>query len=245
MFFLEKPMDPSTLIVISHYAIRQKVSLENLLSQARAVGVDIVLVINDDNVHEDQIYVEDGIKYIKRQNVGMNIAAWWCAYSKFSNYENYIFFQDECVIINNNFVSAYISKLSQSNVGLVGESINYKWDRPWLEIANSGLNYQIQINNSPISRVNFYLLMLRHWNINPGSSGKHMRALVWAFKRSTLEKIGAFPMGINKDECIAAEIAVSKKIEEIGLLVEQAGPLPFLYVKHLEWRSDGMSKLPQ
>jgi hypothetical protein len=238
-------MESNALIVVAHYASRPRAHLDDLIKKLSSLTTDLIIVINDDDVFDNEVLIEDGVKFIRRQNIGMNISAWWYAYSKFPNYENYVFLQDECVVINDNFVSAYASKLSKPMVGLVGESINFKWAMPWSEIAMSGLNYEVQINNFSIKRVSFYLDMLRRWQINPGLSGKHMRALVWAFKRSTLEKIGPFPSGRNKEECIAAEIAVSKKVEEIGLLVEQVATSPFSYIKHLEWRSDGLSKLSQ
>jgi len=66
--------------------------------------------------------------------------------------------------------------------------------------------------------------------------------LVWAFRRDTLQRIKAFPIGRTKEECIAAEIATSKWVEQHGGRIAQVGPLPFQYIQHKEWRVDGSHK---
>jgi hypothetical protein len=236
-------MQGDTLIVIAHYAARSRVYLDDLIKKLSSLSIDFIVVINDDNVREDQIFIEDSIKYIKRQNTGMNIAAWYTAYSLFSNYEFYIFLQDECFIKDDNFISSYLSMLSIPDIGLVGESINPKWDRSWIDIANSNLNYSLTSGgNSSITRVDYYLSQLKKWSINSGYSGRHMRALIWAFRKSVLDAMPPFPIGTNKEECIAAEIAISKQIESMGLKVSQTSNIPFSLIGHYEWRSDGIGK---
>ena len=42
----------------------------------------------------------------------MNIGAWWTGFSNFPNYEYYIFLQDECVILKNNFIDIYSHELN-------------------------------------------------------------------------------------------------------------------------------------
>ena len=71
----------------------------------------------------------------------------------------------------------------------------------------------------------------------------HLRSLIWSFKNETVRKIQGFPIGINKGECIASEIAVSKKIEALGLQIKQVDSAPFKYIHHTEWNRDGFSKL--
>ena len=58
-----------------------------------------------------------------------------------------------------------------------------------------------------------------------------------------MEKISPFPIGNTKEECIASEIAVSKKVEQLGLKVTQINERPFKYISHIEWKLDGSSKL--
>jgi hypothetical protein len=150
------------------------------------------------------------------------------------------------VIQNDNFLEVYNSLLNQEDVGMVGESLNPKWNLNWTELLTSSLNYVDSdhlLNGIQISRVNFYLLMLEKWNINPGGNAAHLRSLVWAFKQDTIQKISGFPCGLSKGECIASEIAVSKKIEQIGLQIKQADQSPFKYIYHAEWNKNGYSKL--
>ncbi len=233
-----------TLIVISHYDARTKECLFSLLQQISDVSADVVVVINNDfatDINTSKIF---GVFSIIRPNQGMNISAWHTAYDLLPNYDFYIFLQDECFIKKNNFISRYLLALSNLHVGLIGESINPKWDRPWIDIANSNLNYSVNLkSNFAISRVDYYLLKLKDWSINPGVSGRHMRSLVWAFRKSVLDKMPPFPTGTNKEECIAAEIAVSKQVESMGLKVSQVSDLPFSLIGHHEWRSDGTSKI--
>lgn len=81
------------------------------------------------------------------------------------------------------------------------------------------------------------------WGVNPGGNGRHLRSLVWVLNQDALRRISRFPEGRNKEECIASEISVSKKIEEIGLTVTQISKTPFSFFKHEEWRLDGHSKI--
>lgn len=236
-------MDNNVLIVISHYASRSRAHLDSLLSQLKSITNNIVVVINDDNVINDQFSIYCRVNCIRRNNIGMNIGAWWSGFSNFPNYRHYIFLQDECVILKNNFIDIYRSLLGNNQIGLVGESINFKWDRSWSDLSESPLNYKINDNVFLISRVDFYLKMFRKWGVNPGTSGIHMRSLAWGISRLTLEKMGPFPLGIDKEECIAAEIAVSKKIESLGLSVQQTSTSPFFYIKHIEWQSNGLNKI--
>ncbi len=234
---------PKTLIVVSHYDARIKAHLFSLLEQLSIISTDVVVVINNDSSVDIKISEIFGVAAITRPNQGMNIAAWYTAYSLFSNYDFYIFLQDECFIKDDNFISSYLSMLSIPDIGLVGESINPKWDRSWIDIANSNLNYSLTSGgNSSITRVDYYLSQLKKWSINPGYSGRHMRALIWAFRKSVLDAMPPFPIGTNKEECIAAEIAISKQIESMGLKVSQTSNIPFSLIGHYEWRSDGISK---
>ena len=130
---------------------------------------------------------------------------------------------------------------------MTGESINYKWANKWEDIVSSDLNYIVGYNalKKPIYRVQYYLSLMKKWGIKPGLTGKHLRSLVWGLKKEVLEKISPFPIGKTKEECIASEIAISKKVEQLGLKVTQINKTPFKYISHLEWKLDGSSKVEQ
>jgi hypothetical protein len=83
--------------------------------------------------------------------------------------------------------------------------------------------------------------MKRH-NIDAGRDASHLRSVAWFLKRDVLVRIDGFPCGMNKGECIGAEIAVSRKIVQAGLRFQQISRAPFSYFWHEEWRRDGAGK---
>lgn len=231
-------MDDDVLIVISHYVARDKNSLKSVLNSLFGVAQNILIVINDDMAIGESFGKLGDIPVITRPNIGMNIGGWNSAYKNYPNYKYYIFLQDECSLLRDDFIRAYKRELSATDVGMTGESINSKWDKSWVELFHSPLNYLIQnIPGHRISRVEFYLALMERWGVNPGKNGRHLRSLVWGFNQVALSKIGGFPEGQNKEECIASEISVSKKIEEIGLRVTQISktPFTFLSMKNGDW----------
>lgn len=235
-----------TLIVVSHYNLRPKKILQSLISSLIGNQCDIVVVVNNDDV--DSIRRDifcPGVARINRPNAGMNIGAWDCAFREFPDYEYYILLQDECIIKNYSFVEAYVALLSDVKIGMIGESINFKWSINWDLISNSPLNYSVGSNNlgEKIGRVEYYLYMMKKWGVEPGVTGRHLRALIWALRGDVLSKINGFPIGTSKEECIAAEIAISKSVEQLGLRVEQVDADAFKYIQHSEWRNDGSSKI--
>lgn len=239
------PFEKNTLVVVSHYNARGKEDLQALLNQLEPLAPNILVVINDDN-HQGPAEFLSGMQTpcLRRTNTGMNIGGWNEAFQQRPDFEHYIFLQDECHIVANDFLSAYVERLKEPEIGMIGESLSPQWNRPWAEIASSNLNYPVQITpGSPaMMRTAFYLACLHNWGISPGITGAHLRALVWAFRRATLQRIKAFPIGRTKEECIAAEIATSKWVEQHGGRIAQVGSKPFQYIQHKEWRVDGSHK---
>ncbi|WP_114651662.1 hypothetical protein [Polynucleobacter necessarius] len=229
-------MNNDLLIVISYYSERSDSHLKKLLSSVSNINQNIVVVINSDECIDEVTGIFNGYKAITRPNTGMNIGAWDSVYRHYPNFKYYIFLQDECVMTNAEFMSAYVSKLEIQSVGMIGESINHKWDKPWLEMMKSPLNYPVNIfeHGKILSRVEYYLSLMSAWNANPGLNGRHLRALVWGFSGDVLRRIGGFPIGKTKEECIASEIAISKKTEQLGLKVVQIAEESFKYFRHDE-----------
>jgi hypothetical protein len=237
-------MHNDVLVVISHYAGRQLDALNELISQISVITKNILIVINSDLNSGEHKDFYNGFPVIIRPNTGMNIGAWNSAFENYPDYKFYIFLQDECSVVRPDFLDAYKKELSLSGVGMTGESINFKWDISWQRMLQSPLNYLTDFfyDGHRLSRVEYYLRLLGAWKIHPGSTGRHLRALVWGFNQSSLRQLNGFPLGSSKEECIASEIAVSKKIEELGFRVTQISSVPFCYFKHQEWRADGVSK---
>ena len=236
-----------TLITISHYDERSKNHLNNLISSLKNYESSLSIIINDDNSDKEKKTKFRNINTLIRPNTGMNIGAWNSSYSNNPNFDFYIFLQDECLIGNNDFVSKYIFELSKATVGMTGESINYKWAKKWENLVFSELNYIVGYNRlkKPVYRIQYYLSLMKKWGIEHGDNGLHLRSLIWGFKREILEKIIPFPIGKTKEECIAAEIAVSKKVEQLGFKVTQIDENPFNNISHIEWNLDGHNKVIQ
>ena len=235
-----------SLIIVSYFDLRPKKQLNNLVNQLKNLNAPILLSINSNETKHITLFKDSKINILKRPNIGMNIGAWNDAFFALPDFDYYHFLQDECVIEDENFIEVYNSLLNEKNVGMVGESINPKWSKDCQYLISSPLNYMDDdhiISGIRIPRVAFYLSMLKKWNINPGKNATHLRSLIWSFKNETVRKIQGFPIGINKGVCIASEIALSKKIEALGLQIKQVGSAPFKYIYHTEWNRDGFSKL--
>jgi hypothetical protein len=231
-----------TIFIISHYDLRPKVDLQNLILQLAKFNSQIAVVINDDKFKKTNYEKINNVFFLKRHNVGMNIGAWNKGYKYFYDYENYFFFQDECFIKDFNFFDKYLNFLSNSHYGVIGETINPKWARPWKDIIESQLNYSFEKNGLKIDRVTYYMDQIKKWKIPLGDNATHLRALNLAFKRKTLDKINGFNIGFSKEQCIASEIAISKKVENLNLKVIQSNQKPFCYIGHKEWDQSGVSK---
>lgn len=230
--------------VISNYAPRGLGRARLLSAQLKDVVDKVVIVINDDKNKTVDTWEQDRILYIRRPNTGMNIGAWSEAIPFVLENDISLFLQDECVLVDRQFVQKYKEIFLDQKIGMVGESINLKWCHPWSEIARSGLNYRISLwDGRTISRLEYYLLCMNQWGVAPSENGAHLRALIWAFSKSTLGRIKRFPIGTNKEQCIAAEISVSKIINQMGMEFCQASARPFAYFEHAEWRRDGTSKV--
>lgn len=239
------------LVVVSNYEPRGLANAATLLREIResrpgASRFDICLAINSDRVRGDhRLSSEEGIWKIIRSNSGMNIGAWDCAWRALADYEGYLFLQDECRLVRDDWLDAFAAGASAPGIGMLGETVNTRWDREWRELLGSPLNAYAPghyIDGVPARRVECYLRFMKGHNIDPGRDASHLRSLVWFLNRDVLVRINGFPCGRNKGECIGAEIAVSRKIVQAGLRFQQISTAPFSYFWHQEWRPDGSSK---
>lgn len=206
-----------------------------------------IIVINNDHPKGDlQVHQLAGWHSITVPNRGMNIGAWQQGFLARPNEDFYFFFQDECFIKQPGYIEACIQRFSDyPRLGMLGESLNLKWNHPWDNLRHSRMNWvdsEHQINGERVPRVEFYLATLERMGITPGESGLHLRSLCWSFRGTALRSIGGFPIGDNKGECIAAEIGVSRHIQQHGYQFDQISDTPFFYIGHREWRDDGSSK---
>ncbi len=234
------------LIVISYYAARESTNLVKLTESLKAYTNSVMVVTNVDNVVSPVRHGENS-KMIINSNVGMNIGAWNRGFKEDPEADYYLFLQDECFLKRDGFWDAIIGRFkADPTLGMLGESFNHKWARSWESLSASSLNSLEDdhlLEGARSRRVDVYLDAMRRWSISPGGSGAHLRSLVWALSGSAMRRLGGFPVGKNRGECIAAEIAVSRQLIHFGYRIDQVCPQPFTYFGHSEWRSDGLSKL--
>ena len=232
-------------VVISFYDRRPQVHLNRLLDRMSHFNAgspyDVLIVVNSTGELRIEPQLQGQVSVIYRENTGMNIGAWNAGWLDDKTYEQYVFLQDECFPIRENWLRWLTDPLKDPGIGLVGESFNPAWNANWLTLSKAHLGSELPdhfIGRRPAPRVEVYLNAMKTWGIDPGETGKHLRSLVWSMRRETLEQLGGFPIGGNYGECIAAEIGVSRLVESKGLRLEQAGPRPFHAIAHFEWHSD-------
>lgn len=229
---------PPTLVIISHYDRRPRAPLRRLVRALGACGeCDVCVVVNKAGRGAPSLPAH--VRVIERENTGMNIGAWEAGWRAAPGYAHYLFLQDECELARPDWREAYLERARDPAIGLLGEALNAQWDKPWDALARERAGERLpghERNGQPMERVALYLDCMRAWDVDPGPTGRHLRSLTWFARRETLEAIGGFPIGTTYGECIAAEIAVSRKVEAAGLRVEQIAPEPFAYIRHAEWK---------
>lgn len=232
-----------TLVIISHYEARSRAPLNRLLASlttcSSGAAYDVALVINRDASTRSSVAESVRTKFIHtRENTGMNIGAWEHGWRASPGYSQYLFLQDECSAVREGWLAAYLARSEDASIGLLGESVNEAWAKPWEQLARERAGEVMPdhtLDGQQAERVPLYLECMRRWGVDPGATGRHLRSLAWFARREVLERIGGFPIGHSYGECIAAEIAVSRRVEAAGLRVEQASPAPFHFFGHSDW----------
>lgn len=178
---------------------------------------------------------------LERPNVGMNIGAWDAAWRHWPGRDAYLFLQDECYAVRDDWLALVQRCLADRDTGLCGEALNPAWDKPWEQLRNGpGRDVLPEhfIDGEPANRVDVYLQRMRAHGIDPGFGGRHLRSLVWALRGDVLSAIDGFISGANYGECIAAEIGTSRAVAALGLELREFGPAPFHAFRHREWNQD-------
>ena len=231
------------LVVISHYDRRSAEPLTGLLDSldrfTAGVGHERVISVNATGAPALPASLRQRVHgVLERPNAGMNIGAWDAAWRHWPGRPAYLFLQDECFAVRDGWMALVMQALEAPGTGLVGESLNPAWDKPWDRLREGPGKAELPehfIDGCPANRVDVYLHHMRRYGIDPGEGGRHLRSLVWALRGPVLEAIGGFPQGANYGECIAAEIGVSRAVASRGLALATLGPAPFHAFRHLEW----------
>lgn len=234
---------PGQLVVVSLYEPRAREPLAALLESLRRLDAgcayDLAIVVNRTGSGDLGLPAQAaGARIIERRNEGMNIGAWDHAWRVCSDYDGYLFLQDECLAHAAGWLSAFRDAARGGTVTLIGESWNAGWDRPWSEMREAVSGQAMKehwIAGQPANRADVYASFMRARGVDPGERAGHLRSLVWYARRPTLERMGGFLHGANYGECIAAEIAATKRLEQLGGRAIQLDARPFSRFRHLEW----------
>lgn len=237
-------MPADQLVIVSLYEPRSRTPLVALLDSLESFdpgcGYDLAVAVNRTGTGPLLLPRKTGnLRIIERPNEGMNIGAWDHAWRECGGYRGYLFLQDECQAQAAGWLSAFRDAALDERVGLVGESWNAGWDRPWMEMRRAVAAQQMRehwIGGQPANRVDVYQSFMQAHGVDPGERAGHLRSLVWYARREVLERMGGFLHGANYGECIAAEIAATKRAEQLGWKAMQVDARPFSRFRHLEWK---------
>lgn len=245
------PGDDPVCVVISHYNAWPQAQLLALLDQLvqRPAGWPFRIRVVVNKALDKPLVLPPrhaDVEVLYRENLGYNIGAWDLGWSAGPAFRNYVFLQEECVVLRDGWLAAYVGAMRDPDVGLVGESL--VWQRPWHELEatqDRHLSGVFQIDGQPADRFQCYYEFMRRQGVDRGADGSHLQTLVLAARRDVLERIGSFPLGANYGEAVCAEICLSKKVQGMGLKVVQVGWLPFRQVLHPQWRTPLWRRLLQ
>lgn len=232
------------LIVISYYDQRPVGTLldlfQSLVDHPSGGAYDVCVVVNEEQDRRvDPKALNAELIVMHRPNSGMNIGAWDHGWRHNPGYRDYLFLQYECYAAAPLWLEAFRTRCKIVGAGLIGESMNQAWDAPWGQLRDQqgqSAIWEHTLDGMPANRVDVYLDFMRRHGIDPGPSGLHLRSLVWYANSEVLAQIGGFSPGGNYGECIASEIAVSRKVVARGYALTQVADKPFSYFRHREWK---------
>jgi hypothetical protein len=238
------PARASVLVVVSYYDARPRQDLDALLHDLAAIDAawphETLVVVNQDRAEPTSISAAlPGLRVLHRPNGGYNIGAWDHGWRAAPGHDVYVFLQHECRVRRPGWLRAYVRRLQQPGVGLVGERANPAWALPWSELERRFAGHTLpdhRVYGAPAERLPTYRAAWQRWGIAPGERGDHLQTLVLAARGETLARIDGFPVGRDYGEAIAAEIGISKRVQMLGLSTEELGPRPFTWITHPQWQ---------
>jgi hypothetical protein len=231
------------LVVISHYNARPIEDLLGLLETIHSLPAGwpfhVRIVVNQELPTSLRLPRKPWkVEVLYRQNAGYNIGAWDFGWRISPKYQSYLFLQEECRVVREGWLKAFVEKASDSTVGLIGECFSVDWNHPWEMLAEATKAQGFEehmVDGKPVERVPCYLNFLQRHGIPPSSKADHLQSLVMFVRREIIEAMRGFPVGTNFGEAVAAEIGISKKIQALGLKTCQVAEEPFTYLHHPQW----------
>jgi hypothetical protein len=231
------------LVVVSYYDARPRQDLDNLLHDLATVPAgwpfEVLVVVNQERTEPtDATAPLPGLRVLHRKNAGYNLGAWDHGWRTSPGYAAYLFLQHECRVRRPGWLLPFVQRLQEPGVGLVGERLNPAWDASWDEIERRFAGHELpdhQVDGTPAPRLATYRHFFARHHIDPGARGDHLQALVLALAGETLAQLDGLPSGRDYGEAIASEIGISKKVQSLGLTIDEIGPRSFTWITHGQW----------
>jgi len=230
------------LVVLCHYNAWEPDQLFRLLDQLSdtpsGYPFQTRIVVNQAKPHRLVLPERhSATEVIYRENTGYNLGAWDAGWRAEPTYDVYLFVQEECRILSPEWLLPFLERLDRPGTGLVGESIawNVRWSLYKRSCARTQNLWRTLEDGRRVDIASFFIDYLERHGIPPGPRADHLQTLILCTTRDVLEAIDGFNLGSNWDEAVACEIAFSKKVQSLGLKLEQVGLLPFSFIAHPQW----------
>src|SRR5271157_1377770 len=235
-------MRPRVLVVLSHYNAWEPDQLFRLLDQLSdtpsGYPFQTRIVVNQAQPHRLVLPERhSATEVLSRENTGYNLGAWDAGWRAEPAYDVYFFLQEECRILRTQWLLPFLERLKRPGTGLAGESIawNVRWSFYQRCCARTQNLRRTLDDGRRVDFATFFLDYLKRHGIPHGPRADHLQSLILCTTRDVLEAVDGFNLGGNWDEAVACEIAFSKKVQSLGLKIEQVGLLPFTFIAHPQW----------
>jgi hypothetical protein len=212
------------LVVVCYYDARPVEPLLDLLRQMWTVPAgatfDVLVVVNSVTGTALALPEEFGDVEVRiRANQGFNIGAWQAAWQEAPAYPFYLFLQDECVLLREDWLRAFIDCAARPQSGFIGEweVLNFTWrrlNRGWAQIGKS------------------FEVLRREAGVPAGIAPLYLQTVVIGVRREVLMRSGGFITGEDKATAVAGEILSSVRLRSLGYSNRQVGFFPFTRVGH-------------
>ena len=172
-----------------------------------------------------------------RENSGYNLGAWDYAWRRLSGYDRFLFLQDECRVVKDNWLRRFNQRFEATpRCGLVGENLKRSWDKPWSDLCDPQLlSSKDEVSVTKAVQARRFRIILDTWGIHEGATARHMTTVVQFTSRSILEEVNGYNLGQTKKEAMAAEIGFSRKVEAKGYALVQIGRHRHSVIAHRQW----------
>ena len=241
---------PRACLVVSHYNAWEPDQLLALLDQTKEIPAGLPfrtrVVVNqavDKTLALPPRHSDVEVSY--RPNTGYNIGAWDHGWRVGESFPFYLFLQEECIILKEDWMKSFVDAVSDTRVGLVGESMTppetwSSWENRSGPLCRFfGLTSPFVFYNELVPR---FLELAQERGADPGPNTSHLQSLIIGTRREVLDRIDGFPSWpIDYVSAVCSELMISKSVSSTGWDVRQIGWLPFSIISHPQWKRHPLS----